>query len=172
MEECLEPALPSSLRINTWEMRWPLNTYRTRDAGKISPLLLDRLRDAESMTVGDYRLLLAERDRAGERWEKLVSNIDGAIALAAAGAAPIGLNSTGNAAFAVVSSYLRSPALSLPLLNADGLPIGMQVIGFRDRDADLFAIALWISATLPQTDIVTSVPETGAVGCGPDPYRT
>src|ERR1700738_5376934 len=55
MEECLEPALPSSLRINTWEMRWPLNTSRTRDAAKISPLLLDRLRDAESMTVGDYR---------------------------------------------------------------------------------------------------------------------
>jgi len=48
----------------------------------------------------------------------------------------------------------------------------MQLIGFRDRDADLFAIALCISATLPQTDIVTSVPETGAVGCGPDPYRT
>jgi hypothetical protein len=48
----------------------------------------------------------------------------------------------------------------------------LQVIGFRDRDADLFAIALWISATLPQTDIVTSVPGTGAVGCGPDPYRT
>jgi Asp-tRNA(Asn)/Glu-tRNA(Gln) amidotransferase A subunit family amidase len=55
MEECLEPALPSSLRINTWEMRWPLNTYRTRDAAKISPLLLDRLRDAESMTVGGAR---------------------------------------------------------------------------------------------------------------------
>ena len=172
MEECLEPALPSSLRINTWEMRWPLNTYRTRDAAKISPLLLDRLRDAESMTVGDYRLLLAERDRAGEQWEKLASNIDGAIALAAPGVAPIGLNSTGNAAFAVVSSYLRSPAASLPLLAVDALPISLQVIGFRDRDADLFAIALWISATLPQTDIVTSVPETGAVGCGPDPYRT
>jgi Asp-tRNA(Asn)/Glu-tRNA(Gln) amidotransferase A subunit family amidase len=123
------------------------------------------------MTVGDYRLLLAERDRAGEQWEKLASNIDGAIALAAPGVAPIGLNSTGNAAFAVVSSYLRSPALSLPLFNADGLPIGLQVIGFRDRDADLFAIALWISATLPQTDIVTSVPVAAAVGCGPDPYR-
>lgn len=86
--------------------------------------------------------------------------------------APIGLNSTGNAAFAVVSSYLRSPAASLPLLAVDTLPIGVQVIGFRGRDADLIAIARWISATLPQTDIVTSVPEAAAVGCGPDPYRT
>jgi Asp-tRNA(Asn)/Glu-tRNA(Gln) amidotransferase A subunit family amidase len=172
MEECLEPALPSSLRINTWEMRWPLNTYRTRDAAKISPLLLDRLRDAESMTVGDYRLLLAERDRVGEQWEKLASNIDGTIALAAPGVAPIGLNSTGNATFAVVSSYLRSPAASLPSLAVDALPIGVQVIGFRDRDADLIAIARWISAALPQPDIVTSVPAAAAVGCGPDPYRT
>jgi Asp-tRNA(Asn)/Glu-tRNA(Gln) amidotransferase A subunit family amidase len=86
--------------------------------------------------------------------------------------APIGLNSTGNAAFAVVSSYLRSPAASLPLLAVDALPIGVQVIGFRGRDADLIAIARWISATFPQPDIVTSVPAAAAVGCGPDPYRT
>jgi Asp-tRNA(Asn)/Glu-tRNA(Gln) amidotransferase A subunit family amidase len=148
LEQCLAAALPISLRINTWEMRWPLNTYRNRDAAKISPLLLDRLRDAEDMTVADYRSLLAQRGRAGEQWHKLAAEIDGAIALAAPGVAPIGLNSTGNAVFAVVGSYLHSPAVSLPLLSVGGLPVGLQIVGFRNRDADLIAIARWISATL------------------------
>jgi Asp-tRNA(Asn)/Glu-tRNA(Gln) amidotransferase A subunit family amidase len=57
-------------------------------------------------------------------------------------------------------------------LSVDALPVGLQVIGFRERDADLIGIARWISATLPQPDIVTSVPAAAAVGCGPDPYRT
>ncbi len=94
-------ALPISLRINTWEMRWPLNTYRNRDASKISPLLLDRLREAESMTVTDYRSLLAGRDQAGAQWQKFAAEIDGAITLAAPGVAPVGLASSGNPAFAV-----------------------------------------------------------------------
>ncbi|HEY7248601.1 MAG TPA: amidase [Xanthobacteraceae bacterium] len=154
MEESLVPSLASSLRINTWEMRWPLNTYRSRDAGKISSLLLDRLRDAEAMSVADYRLLLVERDQAGQRWEKLAPRIDGAITLTAPDVAPIGLSSTGNPAFAVVCSYLRCPAVSLPLLAVDGLPIGLQVIGFRDRDADLLAHANWIFTTLPRVQLL------------------
>ena len=33
-----------SIRINTWESRWPLNTYRNRDAGKLSRAMLDAAR--------------------------------------------------------------------------------------------------------------------------------
>lgn len=151
-ERTMEKALVNSLRINTWEMRWPLNTYRNRDAAKISPLLLDRLREAETMTVTDYRALLADRDKAGEQWLDLADVFDGAITLAAPGVAPIGLQSSGNPVFAVASSYLRSPAVSLPLLMVGGLPVGLQILGFRDRDADLIGIARWISQSLPRTD--------------------
>jgi Asp-tRNA(Asn)/Glu-tRNA(Gln) amidotransferase A subunit family amidase len=31
--------------------------------------------------------------------------------------------------------------VSLPLLSAEALPLGLQIIGFAGRDADLFAIA-------------------------------
>ena len=43
-----------------------------------------------------------------------------------------------------LSSELGVPALSLPKLRVDGLPPGVQLIGFRDRDADLAAVAVWI----------------------------
>ena len=63
---------------------------------------------------------------------------DACITLAAPGAAPEGLNSTGNPEFAVPSSLLGVPSLSLPLFEVDGMPLGLQVIGYFDRDADAF----------------------------------
>jgi len=44
-----------SNRINDWEGRWPLNTYRERDAAKLSRLSLERLARAEAMRLDDYR---------------------------------------------------------------------------------------------------------------------
>jgi len=43
------------MRIDAWEWRWPLNTYRNRDASKLSRALLDRLAEAEAMSLDDYR---------------------------------------------------------------------------------------------------------------------
>jgi Asp-tRNA(Asn)/Glu-tRNA(Gln) amidotransferase A subunit family amidase len=151
-ERTMEKALPDSLRINTWEMRWPLNTYRNHHAAKISPLLLNRLREAETMTITNYRALLVDRDKAGEQWRDLAGSFDGAVTLAAPAVAPIGLESSGNPVFAVASSYLRSPAVSLPLLTVGGLPVGLQILGFRDCDADLIAISRWISQSVPKSD--------------------
>jgi Asp-tRNA(Asn)/Glu-tRNA(Gln) amidotransferase A subunit family amidase len=36
---------------------------------------------------------------------------------------------------------LGVPALSLPLLQDEGLPLGLQLLGFAHRDARLFACA-------------------------------
>ena len=56
-------------------------------------------------------------------------------------AAAFGLESTGDAAYAVHSSVLGVPAMTLPLLREDNLPVGVQLMGFDWRDADLFAVA-------------------------------
>ena len=70
----------------------------------------------------------------------LASRVDAAITLAAPGAAPVGLGSTGNPVFNVPASMLGIPALSLPVLSAEGLPLGLQIMGFVGQDAGLFAI--------------------------------
>src|SRR5262249_21752091 len=63
-EAGIAPARPLSMRINGWEWRWPLNTYRERDASKLSRAMLTRLAEAEAMSIDDYRNDLAQRDKA------------------------------------------------------------------------------------------------------------
>ena len=55
-----------------------------------------------------------------------------------------GLASTGNPEFGVPSSLLGVPALSLPLFEDGGMPLGLQLIGFFDADADAVAMASWL----------------------------
>ena len=47
-------------------------------------------------------------------------------------------------AFAVPSSLLGVPALTLPLFEIDGMPLGLQVLGFFNEDARAFAISGWL----------------------------
>jgi len=131
-----------SRRINAWETRWPLNTYaRDMDRSKLSRPSQDRLAEAEKMTQDEYQGLLVKRDQVRETYAALTSECDVCITLSAPGPAPLGLGSTGDPTFAVPSSLLGTPALSLPVLKAEGLPLGLQLIGFTDGDAAMFAAA-------------------------------
>jgi Asp-tRNA(Asn)/Glu-tRNA(Gln) amidotransferase A subunit family amidase len=38
-------------------------------------------------------------------------------------------------------TYLGAPAISVPLLEVDGLPLGVQFVGRRGGDAHLLAVA-------------------------------
>ena len=144
VEEAIADARPLSIRINTWESRWPLNTYRNRDAGKLSRAMLARLAQAEAMSLDDYRADLDERIRVRALYESLAAQCDACVTLAAPAAAPVGLGSTGDPVFAVPFSLLGVPAISLPLLREQGLPLGLQVTGFQGKDATTSAIAGWV----------------------------
>jgi Asp-tRNA(Asn)/Glu-tRNA(Gln) amidotransferase A subunit family amidase len=144
IETALEEARAITDVVNAWESRWPLNTYREKNAGGLSTVMLDRLAKAESMDIADYRHALAARSRVRALYAKLAAIADGAIALSAIGAAPEGLHSTGNPIFAVAGSMLGVPAISLPVLEDEGLPLGLQVMGFEQGDAALVGTAAWL----------------------------
>src|SRR4029077_16890495 len=127
VEEAIADAAPLTRTINAWEGRWPLNTYRNRDATKLSRSALERLALAEAMTLAEYGAAITVRQRNREIHARLAARYDAAIILAAPGAAPVGLGSTGNPVFNVPASMLGIPALSLPLLSIDGLPLGLQI---------------------------------------------
>lgn len=126
--------------INAWESIWPLNVYRDRDASKISQSMLQRLDEAEAMSISDYRAALVAREHARSAHEALRGKVDALVTLSAGGAAPHG-TATGDPAFSVPASYLGAPALTLPILSDEGLPLGLQIIGFRDDDASVFSRA-------------------------------
>ena len=95
---------------------------------------------------------MAERVRIRGIYAELASICDGCIALTAPGAAPVGLESTGNPIFAVPFSLLAVPAISLPLLRDEGLPLGLQITGFFESDATAVAFAAWVMQTLGGID--------------------
>lgn len=145
-EAAIAQARPLSMRINGWESRWPLNTYRERDASKVSQVMLARLAEAEAMSLGDYRNDLAQRDKARTVYAELAADCDTCVSLAAPAAAPMGLESTGDPSCTVHASLLGIPAISLPVLADEGLPLGLQVTGFVNGDAEAFAAAASIRA--------------------------
>ena len=148
VETAIAPVRERSAEINAWECRWPLNTYAARDASKLSNAARDRLKQAEAMTLDDYRGLIRRRAEVRALYAGLAADVGVTLSLSAPAAAPLGIGSTGDPHCTVHTSYLGVPAISLPLLQDEGLPLGLQVVGFADRDADAFAAAAWLESAL------------------------
>jgi Asp-tRNA(Asn)/Glu-tRNA(Gln) amidotransferase A subunit family amidase len=148
IETALAPAMPITREINEWEWVWPLNDYHRRNAGALSESMRERLKSAEAMDEGRYETLIAERARIRAQFAELAGIADAAVTLTATGAAPLGLGWTGDPIFVVTGSLLGVPTVSLPLLADEGLPLGLQVLGFERRDADLMAAAAAIRDTV------------------------
>jgi Asp-tRNA(Asn)/Glu-tRNA(Gln) amidotransferase A subunit family amidase len=144
LENELLNAQELSHRCNGWEARWFLRSMRDRDAGKLSRTIVERTQKYEDLTLTEHRSDLRERARIRAVHAELATNCDACITLAAPSSAPEGLDSTGNPEFAVPASLLGVPALSLPLFEVNDMPLGLQVIGYFDRDAEAFAIAAWL----------------------------
>jgi Asp-tRNA(Asn)/Glu-tRNA(Gln) amidotransferase A subunit family amidase len=143
-ERALEQAVALTRRINAFESRWPLNTYRDKNRDALSPAMLERLAEAEALTPDDYRKDISRRAGIRAAYAQLGGLTDGAVVLSATGAAPLGLQSTGDPVFAAPGSLLGVPAISLPVLRAEELPLGLQLLGFEQQDASLFSVAAWL----------------------------
>ncbi len=148
LETDLLNAAELSHRCNGWETRWFFRSMRDRDASKLSRNVMERAHKYEAMTLAEHRADLKERARLRAVHAELAANCDACITLAAPSNAPEGLASTGNPEFAVPASLLGVPALSLPLFEVNAMPLGLQLIGYFDRDADAFAIASWLFGLL------------------------
>jgi Asp-tRNA(Asn)/Glu-tRNA(Gln) amidotransferase A subunit family amidase len=148
LENDLINAAELSHRCNGWETRWFFRSMRDRDAAKLSRNVMERAQKYEDLTLADHRADLKERARVRAVHAELAANCDACITLAAPSNAPEGLGSTGNPEFAVPASLLGVPALSLPLFEVNAMPLGLQLIGYFDRDADAVAIASWLVSAL------------------------
>jgi Asp-tRNA(Asn)/Glu-tRNA(Gln) amidotransferase A subunit family amidase len=156
-EKHLVDALPLTQSINAFEGRWPLNTYAALDAGKLSAPALDRLKTANAMTQRDYAELLKQREASRAAYNKAAGGYDAFVTLGACGAAPKGLGTTGNTIMNVASSLLGCPAITLPLLEDEGMPLGLQLMGGVDRDAALFDTAVWLLTAFRRADLIGSL---------------
>jgi Asp-tRNA(Asn)/Glu-tRNA(Gln) amidotransferase A subunit family amidase len=144
-ERMIEDVRSLSNVILSWENRWPTAGYLRKDAGKVHPVTAARFNEARTLTQNDYVEALQQRQSLRDAFARIAAKADGAITLAATGAAPVGLVSTGDPGFNIPASIIGAPALTLPLLADEGLPLGLQVIGRKDEDAALFGLAAWLT---------------------------
>ena len=93
-------------------------------------------------------VLVEATDRADERrrlLDRLFADYDAVLTPAAPGEAPADLTTTGNAAFNAIWTQCGVPAVSVPLLEgANGMPLGVQVVAPRSRDANALAVSRWL----------------------------
>ena len=109
------------------------------------------------MTQRDYAELLKQREASRAAYNTAASRYDAFVTLGACGAAPKGLGSTGNTIMNVAASLLGCPAITLPLLEDEGMPLGLQLMGGVDRDAALFDTAVWVLAAMQRSDLIGSL---------------
>ncbi len=110
----------------------------------ISAQLAHVIAEGRTVTASEYGVACARREGLYHALEAVFARFDAILTPAAAGPAPEGLSSTGSPAFNFLWTYLGCPAISVPLLEGNGLPIGVQLVGPRDGDAALLSAAQWL----------------------------
>jgi Asp-tRNA(Asn)/Glu-tRNA(Gln) amidotransferase A subunit family amidase len=116
--------------------------------GSMSGRLRERLMAGRKITGEAYVRALMMREKAASALDNQLSLSHTAIlTLAAPGPAP---KTTGNLVFNAPWTFTGNPCVTLPLLEADGLPIGVQLIGARRDDARLLRTAQWLVDRLGQ----------------------
>jgi Asp-tRNA(Asn)/Glu-tRNA(Gln) amidotransferase A subunit family amidase len=129
-----------------------LNLRREWETGRprLSAALQERLEHGHAVRALDYLSALSHVPEIVESFADLFAQrYDAILTPAASGTAPPGLDSTGDPSFCVLWTLCGMPALSVPLMQgANGLPLGVQLIGPRHGDARLLRTTRWLVAHL------------------------
>ncbi|MEK7371694.1 MAG: amidase, partial [candidate division NC10 bacterium] len=132
------------------EAEMAANLEREWDKGRsrLSASLRARLERGREVRALEYLSALARIPELNENFAELFSQrYDAILTPAASGTAPAGLDSTGDPAFCALWTLCGMPALSVPLMQgANGLPLGVQLVGPRHGDARLLRTARWLVA--------------------------
>lgn len=110
-------------------------------AGEPDPRLAEMVEHAARLGPAGLDAALARREALRAAYDRLAANVDVLLTLATTNPAPDGHASTGCRRLPATSSLLGVPALSAPWLEVDGMPQGVQLLGFDGRDEDLLAAA-------------------------------
>ena len=101
--------------------------------------------DGKIVTAVDYNTSVDRISPLADWVQSLCDDYDAILTPAACGEAPLGLGATGDPIFCTTWTCLGVPALSVPLMEgANGMPIGVQLVGPRGDDARLPRTANWL----------------------------
>jgi Asp-tRNA(Asn)/Glu-tRNA(Gln) amidotransferase A subunit family amidase len=125
--------------------------FHARGAAQLSASLAAILERGRAHTAATYIDARRSIERLHAALAPLFEWADVILTPATTGTAPAGLDSTGSPAFCTIWTLLGMPAVTLPLLEgANGLPIGVQLVGAPGDDARLLRHARWLLRRLAE----------------------
>jgi Asp-tRNA(Asn)/Glu-tRNA(Gln) amidotransferase A subunit family amidase len=132
------------------EMAANLEPLWSRGRERLSEHLRNLIERGCETRALDYQRTLRKLPAVIESFDELFTErYDAILTPPALGTAPKGLGSTGDPVFCVLWTLLGMPAVTLPLMRgANGLPLGVQLVGRRNFDARLLRTARWLEKRL------------------------
>ena len=145
---------PSAAQVWEWHAaiggaEIALNLRREWETGRerLSAALRQRIERGRAVSALEYQIARSRIALLNESFLELFQQrYDAILTPAAFGTAPVGLASTGDPAFCAPWTLCGMPAVSAPLMEgANGLPLGVQLVGPRDADAKLLRTTRWLA---------------------------
>jgi Asp-tRNA(Asn)/Glu-tRNA(Gln) amidotransferase A subunit family amidase len=124
-----------------------------RGRDQLSARLRGIIEDGRRALAIDYAQALGLVPALRDSLDPLFARYDMIVTPATTGQPPRGLESTGSPAFCTIWTLLGLPAVTLPLLTgAEGMPIGVQLVGRFGDDARVLRTARWLVTTIAGLD--------------------
>ncbi len=151
-EACDEVALPGIFASGyTWQRQIQLADM-AKSYGPLVDKAPDLISDILRKGVEEGRTILATEYNLAREFgtvlrsglDEIFERYDAILTPATTGPAPRGLESTGSPVFCALWTYLGVPAVTLPLLAADGMPLGVQLVAGYGDDGRLLRTARWL----------------------------
>ncbi|UUV31811.1 amidase [Amycolatopsis roodepoortensis] len=118
-------------------------------ADRLSAPLAQLLRTGAATSTDEYESARATIADGAIRLAEVFGSYDVVLGPAAPGAAPRGLDATGNPVLSRGWQALGLPVVALPgFTDAAGLPLGLQLVGRHGGDAELLGHACWVERVL------------------------
>jgi Asp-tRNA(Asn)/Glu-tRNA(Gln) amidotransferase A subunit family amidase len=147
----LSPALKAMRRM---EGRATFLDLYLSNRRQLNELFVEHCEDNLGLTSRDLLAAYELAESCRLQFGTLFSDIDVLLTPAAPGEAPKGLKSIGDNAFNSIWTGLHAPCLAVPCVQGpNGLPVGVQLVAPRHRDAALLSIGLALETCLTESGL-------------------
>jgi Asp-tRNA(Asn)/Glu-tRNA(Gln) amidotransferase A subunit family amidase len=128
-----------------------------RAKAQMSERLQMMIEDGLRIENGTYEKQRSFAEKCRASINSVLTNVDALLCPSTPGEAPAGM-ATGNPIFQVVWTLLGVPRLNIPVgFGPNGLPVSVQLVGKRHRDADLLGLGRHLAQRLSCVNMVSAV---------------
>jgi Asp-tRNA(Asn)/Glu-tRNA(Gln) amidotransferase A subunit family amidase len=149
LPEILEDGYAAQFIIQDYETSRSLAFEYDRHRDLIGQQLRAQVERGAAISADTYDAARRSASRARQVFAETMAGYDVMLTPSAPGAAPRGLESTGDPAFNRLWTLLGAPCVNVPgLFDDEGLPLGIQIVGRFGRDRAALEAALFVEQAI------------------------